>query len=66
MATINKSDYWKDRRGKHGKGDLHQNGFSNYRDGLFFKRTPCCKAHYTTIDEKLHCEECGLTVDEPK
>ncbi len=59
MASINKSDMSKDRRGAAGKGDLHSNGMSNYREGAYWGRSNCCSAPVMVINEFSICEECN-------
>jgi hypothetical protein len=60
MASINKSDYWKDRRGTHGKGDLKQGSFVAYRDALFWKRSVCCNVHIKQDSEGRYiCNDCN-------
>lgn len=59
MPSINKSDYWKDRKGSGGKGDLHQNGLPEYRDAELWGRSDCCNAPILKFNNRSYCEKCG-------
>ena len=48
MASINKSDMSKDRKTHGGKGDLTRNGFENFRNANYWKRSSCCNAKLET------------------
>ena len=60
MATINKSDYWKDRAGA-GKGDLPRPGEAKRRAALYWKRSACCNARLDrdVYPDRILCDACG-------
>lgn len=68
MASINKSDYWKDRRGTHGKGDLPREGSERaYWDSTYWKRSKCCndkvKISSRGITHFYYCVRCKRDCD---
>ena len=50
MPSINKSDYWKDRAGVTGKGDLFRGNAEAYRNAPYWKRSFCCNANVLLVD----------------
>jgi len=59
MASINKSDMSKDRKTHGGKGDLTRNGFENFRNSDYWKRSKCCGAKVSYYGAAtLRCLNC--------
>lgn len=64
MASINRSDYWKDRRGTQGKGDYFRGPMIRYREGRYWYRSDCCGApvkddRKENGEQAFVCEKCG-------
>ena len=60
MADINKSDMSKDRKTHGGKGDLTRNGFENFRNANYWKRSSCCNAKFETHKGVFVCLDCDF------
>ena len=58
MASINKSDMSKDRKGHAGKGDFIRNGFEAYRESIYWKRSSCCNAKVESHKHFYVCLKC--------
>jgi len=58
MASINKSDMSKDRKSAGGKGDLTRNGFENFRNADYWKRSKCCGANVIFGNVCYYCKSC--------
>ena len=60
MASINKSDMSKDRKTHGGKGDFVSNGFENFRNADYWKRSKCCNANVIRGNVCYYCKNCDF------